>query len=222
LATSENGLRTEMLTFARTLDAIRNRSLWSDLSNPGSFLATSGWLRSRQAGRSIDAAGNPLPWYTYASIEFLRARLDSSMRVFEYGCGNSTLWYAARVDRVVACEHDDRWAKEIRELAPSPVRIVRHDVGNGYAEAISKEDHPFDIIAIDGEDRNRCASAATERLSPAGVIVWDDSEREDYLPGLKFIKDIGFRQIDFDGPGPITLYSRRTSILYRQKNCLQI
>jgi hypothetical protein len=63
-----------------------------------SYLRFSGWLRSKAAGRPMDLFGHPLPWYTYAAIAFLDgtrdrpgSRINRKMRVFEYGCGQSTL-----------------------------------------------------------------------------------------------------------------------------------
>src|SRR2546423_6005291 len=46
-----------------------------------------GYLKSAAAMRSIDAAGNPLPWITYPAIEFLKQLDLSDKTVFEYGCG---------------------------------------------------------------------------------------------------------------------------------------
>ena len=42
----------------------------------------------------IDKNSNPLPWVTYGFIDFISERLNKSIDVFEYGSGNSTLWYA--------------------------------------------------------------------------------------------------------------------------------
>lgn len=41
----------------------------------------------------VDKDGNPIPWYTYPAIEFLNSLDFSSKNVFEYGTGNSTLWW---------------------------------------------------------------------------------------------------------------------------------
>src|SRR5918997_6685025 len=66
------------------------------------YLAQRGWYRSYSAERPVDRHGGPLPWYTYSCTSFLESRLSSSMRVFEFGSGMSSLWYAQRVDEVVS------------------------------------------------------------------------------------------------------------------------
>ncbi len=62
----------------------------------GDYLEPNGWFTSVKLGRSVDLDGNPLPWITYPAIEMLR-RIDIlNGRVFEYGAGNSSLWWATR------------------------------------------------------------------------------------------------------------------------------
>jgi len=46
---------------------------------------------------------------TYPAIRFLERRLSNSLEVFEFGSGNSTLWWAERVSRIDSCEHDAQW-----------------------------------------------------------------------------------------------------------------
>ena len=88
----------------------------SRLTNPvamlmGGALVESGWYKSFQSERPVDRNGEPVAWYTYPCSAFLETHLNPSMRVFEYGAGNSTLWYAERVAQVVAVEHDPEWAE---------------------------------------------------------------------------------------------------------------
>ncbi len=73
---------------------------------PNSFLRNAGWFRSFREWRSVDEAGRPLPWLTYAFLHFFEPRLNPDFRMFEYGCGFSTLWYAARVKNIVAVENN--------------------------------------------------------------------------------------------------------------------
>ncbi|MDD5218185.1 MAG: hypothetical protein PHN49_00610 [Candidatus Omnitrophica bacterium] len=53
------------------------------------------------------------PWLTYAAIEFLEQVLTSEMRLFEYGAGGSTLFYAGKVREVFSVEHDRRWYEKV-------------------------------------------------------------------------------------------------------------
>src|SRR5262245_31531933 len=72
-----------------------------------------GHLKSVRAGRSVDAAGRPIPWYTYPAIEYLRQLDLSEKTVFEYGSGNSTLFWAECAARVVTVEDDERWSERL-------------------------------------------------------------------------------------------------------------
>lgn len=53
-----------------------------------------GQLRTIREKRCIDKLGNPIPWYTYPAIEYLKTIDFSRKLVFEYGGGSSTLWWA--------------------------------------------------------------------------------------------------------------------------------
>ena len=90
----------------RLLRALKDRSL------------DEGWLRSFRVGRPVDVAGNPVPWIAYPAIRFLETRVGADLKVFEYGAGNSTLWWAKRVARVISCESDAAWAEEVRASLP--------------------------------------------------------------------------------------------------------
>ena len=48
-----------------------------------SALRTTGWLRSRREHASVDDAGEPIPWITYAAMRFLEPRVGKDLRVFE-------------------------------------------------------------------------------------------------------------------------------------------
>ena len=79
------------------------------------FLRTLGWLRSVAYRKIIDKDHNPLPWITYPCIDLLNEHLKPSFRVFEFGCGSSTSYFAARVGEVVCVEHDAQWIPKLSE-----------------------------------------------------------------------------------------------------------
>lgn len=49
------------------------------------------------------------PWLVFSSIDFLDKWLKADMKVFEYGSGGSTLYFAKRVKEVISVEHDKEW-----------------------------------------------------------------------------------------------------------------
>lgn len=70
--------------------------------------------------RSLNSQASPLtdeqPWLTFAAIQFLEKTLRKDMRVYEYGAGGSTLFFAKRVKEVISVEHDQIWSDKIFEV----------------------------------------------------------------------------------------------------------
>ena len=188
-----------------------------------SYLHRQGWFTSFRTKMAIDRDGAPVPWMTYPSISFLDGRIRQDMTVFEYGCGNSTLWWANRVRSVVACEHDREWFAHVKALMPANVTLSQRDLGTGgYAHLISEYHGEFDIIVIDGRERVECAKNSLQALKHDGVILWDNSDRDEYQVGFDYLVGNGFKRIDFHGIGPIEWIGTCTSIFYKGDNCLEI
>lgn len=57
----------------------------------------------------IDKDGNPIPWYTYPAIEYLSQFDYGDKKVFEFGCGNSSLFWAVRAQEVISIEDNPSW-----------------------------------------------------------------------------------------------------------------
>jgi len=58
------------------------------------------------------------PWYMPKAHRFLETKISGIERVFEYGSGDSSLWFAERVKEYIAVEHDQTWhAKVTKALA---------------------------------------------------------------------------------------------------------
>lgn len=186
-----------------------------------SYLRRQGWWQSFRKRVGINASGEPIPWMTYPLIEFLSARVNPAWAVFEYGSGNSTLWWAERVASIQSCEHDQDWFSRIKSNMPGNV-ILELNQGQDYARELSKFEDVFDVVVIDGIDRCACASYALRALKKSGVVIWDNSEKDKYRSGIELLEDAGFRRIDFSGPGPAAAHGWTTSIFYRDNNCLGI
>ncbi len=164
-------------------------------------LVTTGWLNSMFDGRPIDAAGRPIPWFTYPAIDFLEPRVQRNWSVLEWGCGNSTLWWAARAKRVIGIENDPKWHQIIAAKIPANATIVLAEDLDRYADLL---DVPAACIA-----------------KPDGIIVFDNSDRKAYREGLEFLMDGGWRRLDFFGLIPSYLYRICTSIFYRDEAILK-
>jgi len=91
-----------------------------------------------------------------------------------------------------------------------------------YCRAAEATQSKYDIVVIDGRDRVNCAKRSLDSLKPAGVFIWDNSDRPEFEEGLRALIPRGFRSLDFEGLGPVNPYTWMTSILYRDQNCLGI
>lgn len=202
-------------------DAGRKWLAWTDLRR---HLDHIGWFRSVEEQLPVDRDGNCLPWFTYPMISFLNERVQSDMTVFEYGSGNSTLWWSKRVSGVVSYEHDFEWYSSLTKRVPSNVEYRHLDLEHGgeYCKAVLGYKKRFDIIVIDGRDRVNCARNSLGALRDNGVMIWDDSGRKRYQNGYSYLLKNGFRRLDFEGLGPIASTRKCTSIFYRDNNCFGI
>jgi predicted O-methyltransferase YrrM len=146
------------------------------------------------------------------------------MRVFEYGSGHSTLWWAKRVSHVNTVEHDPGWFEAMRPQLPANVDYRHRELeyGGDYAREILTVDSQIDVAVIDGRDRVNCARACLQRLDAEAVIVWDNTERSRYQEGFDLLSGAGYRKLDFHGYGPVNSSPWRTSVFYKPGNCLGI
>jgi predicted O-methyltransferase YrrM len=186
-----------------------NRSL-QHLAN----LRELGWHESVGCGASVDADGGPLPWYTYPCIEWLAARLKGDDKVFEFGAGSSTLWYAARVRRVVSVEHDRAWYSQLIESVPENVELHLHHIDQVDKRSLNIASDPyvnciksylplsFDVIVVDGVHRPTCSMAAITHLKEDGLLILDNSDRPAYRSAIEQLADHGLGRIDFYGFAP--------------------
>jgi len=69
------------------------------------------WRRSLEADRS--PLTDERPWLTFSAVEYLTKTLRRDMRVFEYGSGGSTLFFARRVRELITIEHNMGWGQRV-------------------------------------------------------------------------------------------------------------
>lgn len=188
------------------------------------YLTQRGWVESARRKESVDRDGAPVPWITYSAMDFLARRVKDDLVVFEFGSGNSTLWWADRVSEVTAVEHDLAWASRVSVTLPANATVshVALERAGNYSKRALETQRRFDIIVVDGRDRVNCALTSLEALSPRGVMIWDNTERRRYRKGTERLRALGFRRIEFTGLAPIGTWSSETSIFYRADNCLRI
>lgn len=192
------------------------------LSAKGYFVQR-GWLKSYQLKQAIAPDGQPIPWLTYSFLDFLEGRLHKDLTLYEYGAGNSTLFFAKQVAAVRSIEHNEEWYRIIQNNLPTNVNISYIPLGDGaYQNAIRTEEQSFDVVLVDGRERVACIKNAVNKLKENGVIILDDAEREKYKEAFTFMKSKGFRYIPFSGIAIGAIHDKSTVVFYKDQNCLGI
>ncbi len=186
------------------------------------YLYETGWSKSAMDGKPVDKNGIPLPWISIPAIEILKEKKLNNLFVFEYGSGNSTIWFSNRVKEIVSIEHDSEWyAYQMQQEKVDNTKIIFKDLdyGGEYANEIKKYLN-IDIALIDGRDRVNCSISAVSQLSPKGVVILDDSQRENYLKARDYLKNEGFKELKLVGMNVGRPMMKTTSFFYRNNNCL--
>ena len=215
-------LRISKTLFPRL--TLRYRAYHKLIGNKDSYLYQTGWMQSLLESKPTDSASNPIPWMNYSVIKLLDDRLKPDFTLFEFGSGYSTRFYAKKVATVVSLEYDEQWFRIVKADMPENVRLVfqNNDVDGEYCRFIHSAGIAFDVVVVDGRDRVNCVKQAVSALSPRGVILLDDSQQEKYREAREFATARGFRALDLEGLKATGKGLDRTTLFYRDGNCLGI
>jgi len=188
------------------------------------YLIDIGWFSAFKTGEPVDGSFKPLPWLTYSFIDFIEERLSKEFNVFEFGSGNSTLYFAKRVKQVTSVEHNSEWYNKLKSKIPNSSNLIlsKSDGMEDYITELKQSNKKFDLIIIDGIHRVDCCLSASNYLTDKGVIILDDSETEQYNEGIAYLINEGFMKIDFSGISPGMFIRKFTTVFYRTQNCLHI
>lgn len=171
-----------------------------------------GWPESARLKTPKDHDG-PLPWLTYAAIDYLDQVVPTTARILEIGGGNSTKWWSRRGNSVTTIESDEGWLETIVGYT-SEHHFCRssQEVLNLLNTKLSSGEL-FDVVVVDGvEPRSDYLVAASELLDEKGVLVVDNSERVAYSAELSKLS--GLQRLDFFGIGPSNRYAWCTSVFF--------
>ena len=185
---------------------------------PMLFSSRTGHFRSSLRAKAVGRDGDPLPWYSYPSIDFLKSRSFVDKTVLEFGAGQSTLWWAKRARRVVTFEDNQHWFDRVAQSMPGNVELYLVSGMTGAARAVEvarilgDTDGLFDVIIVDGLSRARMIGIATKYLSDDGMIVCDDAE----IYGMHdAFTNSQLSRVDFCGFAPGVVLPRVTSTFFR-------
>ena len=192
--------------------------------NRRSHLHSSGWIRSFQEERPVDCDGNPVPWMNYSITKLLETRLNSHLDLFEYGSGYSTLFFSRLVNHVTSVEYDETWLDILKQHIPHNVTLLSMaaDIDGEYCRAIRSAGRRYDVVVIDGRDRVNCMKEGIRSVTDTGVVLLDDSQREYYKEAIEYATQHGFRMLSIEGPKVAAFDIHRTTVFYRDNNCLGI
>lgn len=138
---------------------------------------------------------NPgVPWMAPGAIKFLDAEIKPEHKMFEWGSGGSTAWFANRCKEIVSIENNQGWFQKVQgmfkeqKLSNIDYRFIETDESLDQKEAIRTKALPeyvkvisefsqesFDIIIIDGSFRHICINHAPTFLKSGGLLVLDNS-----------------------------------------------
>lgn len=173
-----------------------------------------GHWRSVDTREVIDADEEPIPWYTYPAIEYL-AQLDfRSKEIFEWGAGNSSLYWAKVAKTVTSIEDDRYWYCQLEENARKNLTLMLIEDKEHYVNAIDLANQKYDVIVVDGSYRYDCARIAPKYLRKGGLIILDNS---DWLPkSAEVLRSTGLLQVDMSGFAPVARYTYTTSLFFHR------
>ncbi len=190
-------------------------AFWKISENLSILLHENGQLNTLIEKKPVDVCGAPIPWITYPALEYLIQFDYSDCSIYEFGSGNSTLFWANRANKVVSVETDFEWYELIKRNAPTNVELYFLDDQKSFSENIIKQDEQFHVIVIDSiKYRYSATMSAIKKIAPGGVIIFDNSDW--YPNACRFLRDAGFNQIDFHGFGPVNGYAWSTSIFFKE------
>ncbi len=195
-------LRILPLSIRRSLKAYKTLSI--DL----------GHYRTTRDNSCLDENGDPIPWITYPAIDYLKQFDFSDKIMFEFGSGNSTLFWSSRVQRITSVESNPRWHEQMKPLLPSNVNYLLHTDTTNYVDSIRLTAGNYDIIVIDGKARLKCTQAAIQHLKPGGFILLDNSDW--YSESSALLRSADLIEVDFSGFCPILGHRCVTSLYLKR------
>lgn len=142
-----------------------------------------------------------LPTLTEGALFFLKHFVSKNHKILEFGSGVSTKWFGENAKEVISLEHNPEWHNKTTGLIDGleNVNLILHEanvidrtdlIDSCYTSEIEHlEDETFDFILIDGRNRVNCFLKSERLLKKGGVIMLDNSEREEYSECFEFYSD---------------------------------
>ncbi len=148
------------------------------------------------------------PWYTKPFLDILSSwkttsPLDtpiSKWNVFEWGSGNSTIWWDRHCLSLMSIDHCSAWVKDVSNAIASKdkTQVKYREISFGstigttsptcsYVTSINETSNKYDCVIIDGEyGRNTCAqellkkdvSGNFKHLNIPSIVILDNADQK--------------------------------------------
>ena len=138
-----------------------------------------------------------LPLFSYGAIDYIARLMRPGQKVFEYGSGGSTVFFARRAQRVVSVENEAEWQRmvsaRLAQLGLTNVDCQLHAFGDAEAGNYGSlpyfnvlTPNTYDIIIVDGfcgygtggkggQLRPYALAQARAAVKRPGLVVLDDA-----------------------------------------------
>jgi hypothetical protein len=171
--------------------------------------------------RQDPTVGVNSPWWNRHAIRYLEGELRPGQRVFEWGSGGSTAWFASKGAQVTSVEHNQEWVGKVKSRGlHADIRAIPGAVTGKIAEPylthnLTDERRRFfddyiatidefpedslDVVLVDGMCRAECFRRARPKVRPGGLLIIDDSDMPPYrslgklVPGWEKTAFAGFK-----------------------------
>ncbi len=163
------------------------------------------WYKDMKSGKNTLILA--LPWMTYDAIDFLRIlTATKNMKVFEWGSGGSTLFFASRAEEVVTVEHDKEWGGYLKdEILKNEITNVSLNIieGEPVADFSSlNQDNPDDYISRDKNSKGLSFEKYVKHINRFNncyfdIVVVDGRARSSCIKqAIPHIKKDGYLVVD--------------------------
>lgn len=128
-------------------------------------------------------------WDSYKDALYKILDMFKPVNIFEFGPGVSTSIMAMypSVQLIDSVEHDKAWYEKWKWEMPENVNLMFQPNMELYPETPGRVEK-YDLIFVDGREREKCLYTVREKLTENGVVVLHDAERYTYQEPMSFYK----------------------------------
>lgn len=129
-----------------------------------------------------------LPWMDKSEIGLIISYLKPSYKMFEWGCGGSTLYFSKYVSLYRSVEHNEKWFNKISPKIEKNTELYLYNNTDNYISyinAVKKHNTIYDAILVDGRQRLACAIAAKDFIKPNGILFVHDYFNREYYSDIE-------------------------------------